>query len=114
MPQLHKGLEKLVDLIVGPDAYRDLPNLVKEVDDGRKAVNVILSKEETGKMINWVKDINTLSNVDKNNIIVIEDSLVGLESARKALTQKSTTLLEHPRIMSEKYAGDALISKINK
>lgn len=39
--------EKLVDLVVGPDAYRDLPNLVNEVDGGRKAVNVILSKEET-------------------------------------------------------------------
>jgi len=39
--------EKLVDLVVGPDAYRDLPNLIKQVDDGRKAVNVILSKEET-------------------------------------------------------------------
>ena len=39
--------EKLVDIVIGPDAYRDLPNLIKEVDDGRKAVNVILSKEET-------------------------------------------------------------------
>jgi tRNA-2-methylthio-N6-dimethylallyladenosine synthase len=39
--------EKLVDMVVGPDAYRDLPNLVKEVESGRKAVNVILSKEET-------------------------------------------------------------------
>ncbi len=39
--------EKIVDLVVGPDAYRDLPNLVGEVDGGRKAVNVILSKEET-------------------------------------------------------------------
>ena len=39
--------EKLIDLVVGPDAYRDLPNLVSEVDGGRKAVNVILSKEET-------------------------------------------------------------------
>lgn len=39
--------EKLVDIVVGPDAYRDLPNLVSEVDGGRKAVNVILSKEET-------------------------------------------------------------------
>ena len=39
--------EKLVDIVVGPDAYRDLPNLITQVDDGRKAVNVILSKEET-------------------------------------------------------------------
>ncbi len=39
--------EKLVDMVVGPDAYRDLPNLLKEVDGGRKAINVILSKEET-------------------------------------------------------------------
>jgi tRNA-2-methylthio-N6-dimethylallyladenosine synthase len=39
--------EKIVDLVVGPDAYKDLPNLIKEVDEGRDAVNVILSKEET-------------------------------------------------------------------
>ncbi len=39
--------EKIVDLVVGPDAYRDLPNLVEEVEAGRNAVNVILSKEET-------------------------------------------------------------------
>ena len=39
--------EKLVDLVIGPDAYRDLPNLIKQVDDGRRAVNVALSKEET-------------------------------------------------------------------
>ncbi|HKL20123.1 MAG TPA: tRNA (N6-isopentenyl adenosine(37)-C2)-methylthiotransferase MiaB [Halalkalibaculum sp.] len=39
--------EKLVDLVVGPDAYRDLPKLLADVDDGRKAVNVLLSLEET-------------------------------------------------------------------
>ncbi len=39
--------EKIVDLVVGPDAYRDLPNLLEEVNAGRDAVNVILSKEET-------------------------------------------------------------------
>lgn len=39
--------EKLVDLVVGPDAYRELPTLLQEVNDGRKAVNVILSLEET-------------------------------------------------------------------
>jgi tRNA-2-methylthio-N6-dimethylallyladenosine synthase len=39
--------EKLVDLVVGPDAYRDLPNLVEQVESGQKAVNVLLSREET-------------------------------------------------------------------
>lgn len=39
--------EKLVDLVVGPDAYRDLPNLLEQAEDGHRAINVILSKEET-------------------------------------------------------------------
>lgn len=39
--------EKIVDLVVGPDAYRDLPNLVGKVDEGQKAVNTFLSREET-------------------------------------------------------------------
>ena len=39
--------EKIVDLVVGPDAYKDLPNLLAEVEEGRDAINVILSKEET-------------------------------------------------------------------
>ncbi|MEY3398922.1 MAG: hypothetical protein RL220_1516 [Bacteroidota bacterium] len=39
--------EKMVDLVVGPDAYRDLPNLVDKIGEGQKAVNVLLSREET-------------------------------------------------------------------
>jgi tRNA-2-methylthio-N6-dimethylallyladenosine synthase len=39
--------EKLVDIVAGPDAYRDLPNLISEVGTGQKAVNVLLSREET-------------------------------------------------------------------
>jgi len=39
--------ERLVDVVVGPDAYRDLPNLIEQVESGHKAVNVLLSREET-------------------------------------------------------------------
>ena len=39
--------DKMVDMVVGPDAYKDLPNLLAEVEEGRDAINVILSKEET-------------------------------------------------------------------
>jgi tRNA-2-methylthio-N6-dimethylallyladenosine synthase len=39
--------EKLVDIVAGPDSYRDLPNLIEEVGSGQKAVNVLLSREET-------------------------------------------------------------------
>jgi tRNA-2-methylthio-N6-dimethylallyladenosine synthase len=39
--------EKIVDMVVGPDAYKDIPNLLQEVDAGKNAVNVLLSKDET-------------------------------------------------------------------
>jgi tRNA-2-methylthio-N6-dimethylallyladenosine synthase len=39
--------EKIVDLVAGPDAYRDLPKLIARVDEGQKAVNTFLSREET-------------------------------------------------------------------
>ena len=54
--------EKLIDIVVGPDSYRDLPNLLSEAESGKKAVNVILSKEETYADINPVRiDSNGVS-----------------------------------------------------
>jgi tRNA-2-methylthio-N6-dimethylallyladenosine synthase len=47
--------EKLVDLVVGPDAYRDLPNLIEQVEGGQKSVNVLLSREETYAEISPVR-----------------------------------------------------------
>ncbi len=54
--------EKSVDLVVGPDSYRDLPRLIEEVEGGQKAVNVLLSREETYADINPVRlDSNGVS-----------------------------------------------------
>ena len=47
--------QKLVDMVIGPDAYRDLPNLVKQAESGQKAVNVLLSREETYAEISPVR-----------------------------------------------------------
>jgi len=54
--------EKMVDLVVGPDAYRDLPKLISEADEGNHAVNVFLSREETYADISPVRlDSNGVS-----------------------------------------------------
>lgn len=50
--------EKLVDVVIGPDAYRDLPGLIGRVDEGDRAVNVLLSREETYADISPVR-LNT-------------------------------------------------------
>jgi len=53
--------EHLVDMIVGPDAYRDLPSLIADAETGHKAVNVLLSREETYADISPVR-------MDKNGV----------------------------------------------
>lgn len=53
--------KKIVDLVVGPDAYRSLPELLETVESGQKAINVLLSKEETYADISPVR-------LDKNGI----------------------------------------------
>src|SRR6201992_3313362 len=54
--------EKLVDMVVGPDAYRTLPGLIEEAGTGQKAVNVLLSREETYADISPIRlDSNGIS-----------------------------------------------------
>ncbi len=54
--------EKLVDIVVGPDAYRALPDLIRETEGGQKSVNVLLSREETYADISPVRlDSNGVS-----------------------------------------------------
>jgi tRNA-2-methylthio-N6-dimethylallyladenosine synthase len=65
--------EKLVDIVVGPDAYRDLPNLIEQAESGQKAINVILSKEET------YADIAPLR-LDKNGVTAFVSIMRGCDN----------------------------------
>lgn len=65
--------EKLVDIVVGPDAYRDLPNLLAKVDDGEKGINVLLSREET------YSDISPLR-LDSNGVVAYISIMRGCDN----------------------------------
>ncbi len=65
--------EKLVDIVVGPDAYRSLPELLEDAQDGQKGVNVLLSREETYADISPVR-------LDKNGIIAFISIMRGCDN----------------------------------
>lgn len=65
--------EKIVDLVVGPDAYRTLPKLIQEAESGQKAVNVILSREETYADIQPVR-------LDKNGVTAFVSIMRGCDN----------------------------------
>ena len=65
--------EKLVDIVVGPDAYRSLPELIAEAEGGQKAVNVLLSREETYADISPVR-------LDKNGVTAFISIMRGCDN----------------------------------
>ncbi|MEN8118816.1 MAG: tRNA (N6-isopentenyl adenosine(37)-C2)-methylthiotransferase MiaB [Bacteroidota bacterium] len=65
--------EKLVDLVVGPDAYRDLPALVQKAEGGQQAINVLLSREETYAEISPVR-------LDKNGVSAFVSIMRGCDN----------------------------------
>lgn len=65
--------EKLVDLVVGPDAYRTLPELLADAEGGQKAVNVLLSREETYADISPVR-------LDKNGVTAFISIMRGCDN----------------------------------
>ena len=67
--------EKLVDLVAGPDAYRDLPNLIDEVGTGQRAVNVLLSRDETYADISPVR-------LDKGGVSAFVTIMRGCDNMR--------------------------------
>jgi tRNA-2-methylthio-N6-dimethylallyladenosine synthase len=65
--------EKLVDLVIGPDAYRELPALLEEAGTGQKAINVLLSREETYADISPVR-------TDKNKVSAFVSIMRGCDN----------------------------------
>ncbi|OQY02733.1 MAG: tRNA (N6-isopentenyl adenosine(37)-C2)-methylthiotransferase MiaB [Bacteroidetes bacterium 4572_117] len=65
--------EKLVDLVIGPDAYRDLPALVQKAEGGQQAINVLLSREETYAEISPVR-------LDKNGVAAFVSIMRGCDN----------------------------------
>jgi tRNA-2-methylthio-N6-dimethylallyladenosine synthase len=65
--------EKMVDIVVGPDAYRDLPVLIRTAETGQKAVNVLLSREETYADISPVR-------LDKNGVTAFVSIMRGCDN----------------------------------
>ena len=65
--------EKLVDIVVGPDAYRALPELLQDAETGQKGVNVLLSREETYADISPVR-------LDKNGVTAFVSIMRGCDN----------------------------------
>ena len=85
--------EKLVDIVVGPDAYRDLPKLVKEIEDGKKGINVFLLLEETYADISPIRlsgnGVTALSQLQEDVIICVLFVLFHiLEEEKEVVIQK--------------------------
>lgn len=97
--------EKIVDIVVGPDAYRTLPNLISEAETGQKAVNVILSREETYADIQPVR-------LDKNGISAFVSIMRGCDNMcsfcvvpftrGRERSRDSKSIVEETRMLWEK------------
>ena len=107
--------EQLVDIVVGPDAYRDLPNLIKEVDDGRKAINVILSKEETYADISPVRlngnGVTAFVSITRGCDNMCSFCVVPFTRGRERSRDPQTIINECKKLFSEGYREVTLLGQ---
>ncbi len=107
--------EKMVDIVVGPDAYRQLPNLVQLAETGQKAVNVLLSREETYADINPVR-------LDNNNVSAYVSIMRGCDNmcsfcvvpftrGRERSREPETIINEIKDIVSKEYKEITLLGQ---
>jgi tRNA-2-methylthio-N6-dimethylallyladenosine synthase len=107
--------EKIVDMVVGPDAYKDLPNLVQEIDEGRNAVNVILSKEETYGDISPVRlnsnGINALVSITRGCDNMCTFCVVPFTRGRERSRDPQSILEEIQELVDKNYKEVTLLGQ---
>jgi tRNA-2-methylthio-N6-dimethylallyladenosine synthase len=107
--------EKLVDIVVGPDAYRDLPNLLESAQDGRKAVNVILSKEETYADISPVRlqtnGINAFISITRGCDNMCAFCVVPFTRGRERSREPETIVNEAKQLFDQGYREVTLLGQ---
>ncbi|MCW3104534.1 MAG: miaB 2 [Bacteroidetes bacterium] len=107
--------EKLVDIVVGPDAYRDLPNLLLSAEDGNKAVNVLLSKEETYADITPVRlggnGINAFISITRGCDNMCAFCVVPFTRGRERSRDPETIVNEAKNLFSEGYREVTLLGQ---
>lgn len=107
--------EKIVDMVVGPDAYKDLPNLIKEIESGRDAVNVVLSKEETYGDISPVRlatnGINALVSITRGCDNMCTFCVVPFTRGRERSRDPQSILAEANDLASKGYKEITLLGQ---
>ena len=107
--------EKIVDMVVGPDAYKDLPNLLKEVEDGRDAVNVLLSKDETYGDVSPVRlgtnGVNALVSITRGCDNMCTFCVVPFTRGRERSRDPQSILNEVSDLVSKNYKEITLLGQ---
>ena len=107
--------EKIVDMVVGPDAYKDLPNLLKEVEDGRDAVNVLLSKDETYGDVSPVRlgtnGVNALVSITRGCDNMCTFCVVPFTRGRERSRDPQSILNEVSGLVSKNYKEITLLGQ---
>ena len=107
--------EKIVDMVVGPDAYKDLPNLLQEIDEGRNAVNVILSKDETYGDISPVRlntnGINALVSITRGCDNMCTFCVVPFTRGRERSRDPQSILEEIQELVDKNYKEVTLLGQ---
>ncbi len=107
--------EKLVDLVVGPDAYRTLPALIESADEGQKSVNVLLSREETYADIAPIRlnsnGVNAFVSIMRGCNNMCSFCVVPFTRGRERSRDPETILLECRKLFEDGYREVTLLGQ---